>query len=79
MTKHVRRTFQEAGEQITDGRVSIEPYKMKNKTPCTYCAFKSVCQFDESLEENEYRPLKAEKDKTILEWIKKEADGNEHS
>ncbi|WP_390894831.1 hypothetical protein, partial [Bacillus spizizenii] len=25
------------------------------------------------------RPLKAEKDKTILEWIKKEADGNEHS
>ncbi|MCY8115263.1 helicase-exonuclease AddAB subunit AddB [Bacillus spizizenii] len=79
LTKHVRRTFQEAGEQITDGRVSIEPYKMKNKTPCTYCAFKSVCQFDESLEENEYRPLKAEKDKTILEWIKKEADGNEHS
>lgn len=79
LTQHVRRTFQEAGEQITDGRVSIEPYKLKDKTPCTYCSFKSVCQFDESLEENEYRTLKAEKDHTILDWLKKEGDGDANS
>lgn len=78
LRRHVRRTFQKAGEEITDGNVSIEPYKLKDRTPCTYCAFKSFCQFDESLEENEYRVLKPEKDNVILEWLKKEdeADGN---
>ncbi len=75
----MRRTFEQAGEAITDGLVSITPYKLKDKTPCTYCAFKSVCQFDESLKENEYRSLKAEKDGTILDWLKKEADDDANS
>ncbi|AHK48629.1 ATP-dependent helicase [Bacillus velezensis TrigoCor1448] len=79
LTDHVRRTFEQAGEAITDGLVSITPYKLKDKTPCTYCAFQSVCQFDESLKENEYRSLKAEKDGTILDWLKKEADDDANS
>ena len=61
LRRHIRRTFQQAGEEITDGKVSIEPYKLKDRTPCTYCSYRSFCQFDESLEENEYRILKPEK------------------
>ncbi|MED2943990.1 helicase-exonuclease AddAB subunit AddB [Bacillus swezeyi] len=76
LRRHIRRTFQEAGEEITDGKVSIEPYKLKDKTPCTYCSFQSFCQFDESLEENEYRKLKPEKDNVILERLKKEDGTN---
>ncbi|MEC1589952.1 helicase-exonuclease AddAB subunit AddB [Bacillus sonorensis] len=73
---HIRRTFQKAGEEITDGKVAIEPYKLKDRTPCTFCSFKSFCQFDESLEENEYRVLKPEKDNVILDWLKKEDEAN---
>lgn len=78
LRRHIRRTFQQAGEEITDGKVSIEPYKLKDRTPCTYCSYRSFCQFDESLEENEYRILKPEKDSVILERLKKEdeADGD---
>ncbi|NPC92125.1 helicase-exonuclease AddAB subunit AddB [Bacillus sp. WMMC1349] len=73
---HIRRTFQKAGEEITNGKVSIEPYKLKDRTPCTFCSYKSFCQFDESLEENQYRVLKPEKDNVILDWLKKEDETN---
>ncbi|WP_353856184.1 helicase-exonuclease AddAB subunit AddB [Bacillus sp. Bos-x628] len=74
LTKHVRRTFEEAGERITNGEVDINPYKLKDQTPCRFCSFKSICQFDESIEDNEFRVLTSEKDEVMLERIKKEGD-----
>ncbi|CAM2832226.1 helicase-exonuclease AddAB subunit AddB [Paenibacillus sediminis] len=53
----VRRTITDIGTKITDGDVSIEPYKLKQATPCTHCSFKSVCQFDESIEGVQYHGL----------------------
>ncbi|MGE6630907.1 helicase-exonuclease AddAB subunit AddB [Bacillus sp. NPDC077027] len=74
LTQHVRRMFQKAGEKITEGEVSINPYKLKDQTPCRFCSFKSFCQFDESIEDNEYRMLKPEKDDIMIDRIKKEGD-----
>ncbi|MCA1030971.1 helicase-exonuclease AddAB subunit AddB [Bacillus timonensis] len=74
---HVRSLFKKIGTDITEGVIDIAPYKLKNKTPCTFCSFKSVCQFDQSLEENEYRSLIQEKNDTILEKIRKGGIVNE--
>ena len=71
LTQHVRRTFEEAGERITNGEVAINPYKLKDQTPCRFCSFKSICQFDESIEDNEFRVLSSEKDDVVIDRIKK--------
>lgn len=70
----VRQEFQKIGTHITDGVIDISPYKLKDKTPCTYCSYKSVCQFDESLEENSYRALKQEKKDELLQKIRGEVE-----
>ena len=56
--------------------IDINPYKLKDKMPCTFCEFKSVCQFDESLEENKYRILKNEKNDDVLKRMREEGKGN---
>ncbi|MFD2216292.1 helicase-exonuclease AddAB subunit AddB [Metabacillus endolithicus] len=74
---HVRSTFKKIGTNITDGIIDISPYKLKDKMPCTYCEYKSVCQFDESLEENNYRILKSEKNDEVLKRMREEAGVDE--
>jgi ATP-dependent helicase/nuclease subunit B len=71
---YVRNFYKKTGESITNGTVNISPYKMKDRKPCTFCSFKSVCQFDESMEGNEFRNLPIHSKEDILEKIKKEVE-----
>ncbi len=71
-TGFVRDTYVKSGNQMLDGAVEISPYKMKNKTPCTFCSFKAMCQFDPSLKNNDYRSLPTLSKEEILENIQKE-------
>ncbi|WP_214482482.1 helicase-exonuclease AddAB subunit AddB [Bacillus sp. SM2101] len=77
LRKHVKNIFTDIGTHIMDGDVSISPYKLKEKTPCTFCSYKPFCQFDESFKENKYRILSDEKDHRILEKISKEVEEND--
>ena len=76
---YVRNMYVKTGNAITEGTVQISPYKMKDRTPCTFCSYKSVCQIDESLEGNEYRMLVPRSKEQALELMRKEAaqDGEE--
>jgi len=71
LTRHVRKTFKNIGTNITNGVIDIAPYKLQEKTPCTFCSFKSVCQFDQSLSENRFRVLANEKKEFILDKLRK--------
>lgn len=71
---YVRNFYKKTGEAITNGTVNISPYKMKDRKACTFCSFKSVCQFDESMEGNEYRNLQIQAKEDILAKIKKEVE-----
>lgn len=77
LRQYVRNLYQKTGNAIIDGDVDIAPYKLKNKTPCTFCAYKSVCQFDESIESNHYRILPPQSNGEVLELIRKELAENE--
>ena len=33
-------------ERYISGDISISPMRVKSKTPCTYCSYKSICRFD---------------------------------
>ncbi len=56
---YVRESIGRILKELFDGNISIMPYKDKEKIPCTYCTYKSICQFDGKIEENHYRNLKA--------------------
>lgn len=72
LRQYVRKKFVEAGTEITEGKIDIAPYKLKDKTPCAFCDYRSICQFDEALSENEYRQLRNENQNSILEKIREE-------
>lgn len=76
LRNYVRKLYQTTGEAIVDGQVEIAPFKLKDKTPCTFCSYKSVCQFDESIE-NHYRILTPKTKETIFELMRKEVGENE--
>ncbi|MEK3855554.1 helicase-exonuclease AddAB subunit AddB [Cytobacillus sp. FSL H8-0458] len=78
LRRYVRKMYRNTGNKITEGNVEIAPYKMKEKTPCTFCAYKSVCQFDESLESNDYRLFTPKPKEDMIEIIKKEVEGDEN-
>ncbi|MCQ6265459.1 helicase-exonuclease AddAB subunit AddB [Fictibacillus sp. WQ 8-8] len=77
MTNYVRKVIKDVGTDITEGVIDISPYQMKSKVPCTFCSYRSVCQFDQSLEENQYRLLKDESDENILAKMNEEGGSSD--
>jgi ATP-dependent helicase/nuclease subunit B len=77
MRQHVRKLYEASGNRIISGETDIAPYKLKDRTPCQFCSFRSVCQFDQSLEENEYRVLPSAKPEDLLAKVREEVDSNE--
>lgn len=74
---YVRKTFEDIGMKISEGETSISPYKLKNQIPCTFCSFKSFCQFDTSLDENEYRLLTNIPKNEVIPSMKRKMEGGE--
>ncbi len=42
-------------EEILSGEIDVRPYRLSNKSPCSYCKYNSVCRFDWQI--NDYNPL----------------------
>ncbi|TCT16696.1 DNA helicase/exodeoxyribonuclease V subunit B [Melghiribacillus thermohalophilus] len=63
---YVRSLMKEAGISIVEGKIGLDPYKMKNQMACTYCSFRSLCQFDPTLEDNHFRILKDLRDEEVF-------------
>jgi ATP-dependent helicase/nuclease subunit B len=76
LRQYVRELYVKTGNEIIDGNVEIAPYKLKDKTPCKFCAYKAVCHFDEAIENNHYRILKPESNETVFELIRKDGQEN---
>ena len=72
-----RKTIQSIGTDISDGRIDIDPYKMKDRVPCTFCSYRSFCQFDQAMEDNAYRQISVEDDETILKRMREEGNDDE--
>ncbi|ULT58097.1 helicase-exonuclease AddAB subunit AddB [Neobacillus drentensis] len=77
LRNHVRTIYQNTGNAIINGQIDISPFKLKDKTACTFCSYKSVCQFDESIDHNHFRILTPHSKDEVLELIKGEGSENE--
>jgi ATP-dependent helicase/nuclease subunit B len=73
LLKHVKEKLMNTCEEMLSGEINIEPYKKKDATPCSYCEYNSICQFDPTLKENTYKIIKDKKDNEIWELLCKQA------
>lgn len=63
----VDEVSKEITQKIIDGNIIINPYKKDNGScPCDYCEYKTICQFDESIDGNNYRNIKKSNKETII-------------
>lgn len=54
----VPKKLKQAGNEIYAGNTEIKPYKLGNKKACTFCEYKSICQFDTAEPSNSFNELK---------------------
>ena len=69
LQKNIKVTIKEIAKEILSGNINLKPYNKKRKTPCDYCEYKSICQFDTAMCGNEYNYLSEMKKEEILEKI----------
>jgi len=75
LQKNVRKIIKQISEEIYSGDISIKPYYNKEKqTPCEYCEYKTICNFNTKQKGNNYNYIKYLEKTEILEKIRKEAE-----
>ena len=52
LQKYMNKILKQISEEILTGNISIKPYyKIKQgKTPCEYCKYKSICNFNSGID-----------------------------
>lgn len=70
---HLHRLIEQAGIEMTSGNIDLNPYEDKQGNACTFCEFKSVCQFDPILAENNYRRLTPLKETEIFKRLQQQS------
>ena len=74
LSSYLHKWFQQTGEDILEGNISLSPYRRGKSTGCQYCAYKPVCHFDPYLPENQYRDLPALKQEEVLRRLESVPD-----
>lgn len=75
LTEFVYQKLEKEAEQILEGDTQAKPYRYKKEVPCEYCAYRSVCGFDNRLPEFSYREIKEQKKEELWEKLGKECYG----
>jgi ATP-dependent helicase/nuclease subunit B len=70
---HAWDELKTSSQAMYAGDIAIDPFDYQERTPCTFCEYRSVCQFDQSLG-NDYRQLKSLSEKEVLERLKEETE-----
>ena len=56
LQKYIIKVIKDISKEILSGKVDIKPYYKNKKTPCEYCEYKGICQFDKNKNEYNYVP-----------------------
>jgi ATP-dependent helicase/nuclease subunit B len=74
LLSHVDNLLRKVSHELVGGKVKIEPYKIQNQTPCSFCPYLSICQFDRQLPGNTYRNLPPLKNNEAIRKIRAEQE-----
>ncbi len=72
---YVRRKLGALCDRLLDGVIDVDPYRLRDKTPCTFCPYQPVCRFE--VDAHRPRPLRAMKRGEVLAEIGQPARGGD--
>lgn len=72
LQKHIMKTIKDISKEVLSGNIDIKPYYKNKSTPCEFCAYKSICQFDKGKFGNSYKYIPNLTKEEVLEKIEKE-------
>ena len=70
---YMEKIIKKISTEILEGNIAIEPYynNQTKKTPCEYCIYKTICQFNQTTKNN-YRYISNNSKEYILDCISRE-------
>ena len=73
LQKYTIDIIKQISKEILDGEINLKPYYIVNekKTPCTYCEYKSICQFNPRMAGNSYYYVGNKNRQDILDELSK--------
>ena len=77
---YIEKLLTKLGSELTSGDVKMLPYKRKKQTACDYCAYGSVCAFDPTLPDNNFKNLRTMKNDEAIGCMRQQlvpAEGSE--
>lgn len=79
LQQYIQKVIGRISEEILSGNIAVEPYyKLKGKkTPCEYCSYKSICQFNAGFG-NQYHYIRDKGKDVVLEEIRKQCEEEKH-
>lgn len=73
LLEHVRSLILRTMEEMINGKIDISPVKVEDKTPCGYCIYSSICQFDSKFDGNCYNKINRIPKEQIISELDEEA------
>jgi len=46
LMKHVGQRMGELADELLDGRIDVNPYRLRRHMPCRFCEYRSVCRYE---------------------------------
>jgi ATP-dependent helicase/nuclease subunit B len=74
LQEYIYKTIKEIGAEILEGNIELKPYNKNGNTPCKYCEYKQICNFNPSLYKNEYNYIPKKDKDQVLEDMKSKID-----
>lgn len=70
LQKYTKHIISEISKEIFSGSIDIKPFYINKKTPCEYCEYKSICNFDSKFKGNDYMYIKNMSKDYVLDSIR---------
>lgn len=77
LAEHVDSLIEDSVRQILKGKTEVNPYRKDKKSGCDYCAYRSLCGFDEKIPDCKYHGLKNLSDEIIFQNLSGKVRNNE--
>ena len=74
LRKYVKHTIKELSSDMLAGNIGISPYKSKESTSCDFCQYSSICQFDSTMKDNDYRVINKKDQDEIINKMRGEIE-----
>lgn len=69
---YIYKTIKDISKEILSGKIDLNPYNKKGKTPCEYCEYQSICGFHAGQNNNKYNYIDQKTKDEILLKMQKE-------